>query len=464
MAVDVKFYIFPKKINSTKQPDGNTVSVTYSCNMLDDCSIISPKISIVGADNTFNPSIYNYAYIADFDGRFYFVSDWVYSNRIWNAVLTEDVLASWKGSIGNSKQYILRSSDSTVTTDFLTDGQYPALGKRTTASNIPSVNNFSTSTASGTIIIGVTGKSTSTAFSATGANYYAMTPLNFMTFMKETLGDTSFLGQVVNGLTNPIEYVVSCQWFPIKYESIDREATTGDIYFGWWAAPTTVSYKQITGDHVVQEVELNFTTESHPQIDSIGSFLQTAPYTQRAFVWPPVGTISIDTTIAYGNSLNIKFYIDLITGGCNYFIKTPSFVHSGSTIMCVNMPLTQNSFSLDSVVKNVDGAIVNTTSLDFAGLHGNIIDGFTAMFPSVSRTGTNSSFSAFLSETPKIISNFSILPETSAETYGKPVCKYLTISNLIGYIQTGNAHIDIAATDQETDKILSFMNGGFYYE
>ena len=47
---------------------------------------------------------------------------------------------------------------------------------------------------------------------------------------------------------------------------------------------------------------------------------------------------------------------------------------------------------------------------------------------------------------------------------GRPLCKAKTISSLSGYIMCSDADPDIACTDYELAQIVSYMNGGFYYE
>ena len=47
---------------------------------------------------------------------------------------------------------------------------------------------------------------------------------------------------------------------------------------------------------------------------------------------------------------------------------------------------------------------------------------------------------------------------------GRPLCSAVTISSLSGYILCENADLDVAASPTEKDAILSYMNGGFYYE
>lgn len=103
--MNVKFYTFSKRVNSTARPTGGT---DYTVILKEPSSVISPRLDLIWT-GTGSPTAFNYAYIGDF-GRYYWVTNWEYQNRKWTASLSVDVLASWKTEIGNSAKYVLRSA------------------------------------------------------------------------------------------------------------------------------------------------------------------------------------------------------------------------------------------------------------------------------------------------------------------------------------------------------------------
>lgn len=467
MAVQVVFYKFGKKINSTKRPDAETESVTYSCNMLDDCSIINPKISIAGSDNTFNPSIYNYAYIASYDSRYYYVSDWTYSQGLWIASLTEDVLASWRGNIGTSSQYILRAASTSAVDWRIADANYPTESRYTNQNTYSKKNPFVTSVNSGTVVLGTIGNDPSKTTTVTAANYYAMTPAAFTFFVNTFLSSTEFVAQVVTGLLNPIEYIVSCQWFPIAYSDITGTEEASTIYLGWWPVPQQVASKKLVGDSVTHTISTTYNLPKHPDTTDKGAWVNMSPFTNRYFVWPPIGVIPLDTTIIgdYEPCISVIYYVDLISGGATYeIISGTTTTNCGNCLFGVNLPITQSGVDMSAILNNATSASLNIAAGNYVGFAGNVINGVSQAIPQYEKSGSISSFSSFISGTPFVRSDFVSLPEHSVETYGKPSYKYLKINTLSGYIQTGNAHLEIAATDTEIDQIISYMNGGFYYE
>ena len=106
MSIQVRFYNFNKRTNSTKVPTGS--GTDYNCVLKDDTSILEPVIRLQTSNNVKG---YNYAYISDFS-RYYFVTDIVSSKGFWEISLKVDPMASEKSGIGALSAYVLRSSSS----------------------------------------------------------------------------------------------------------------------------------------------------------------------------------------------------------------------------------------------------------------------------------------------------------------------------------------------------------------
>ena len=102
--MNVTFYNFSKRRNSTKTPTSTGTVVT--CQLKEPCSLKNPRLLLSG--NLF--TTYDYAYIGDF-GRYYFVSDVVsVGNGLTEITLEDDVLASHKTAIGSTVARIAFSS------------------------------------------------------------------------------------------------------------------------------------------------------------------------------------------------------------------------------------------------------------------------------------------------------------------------------------------------------------------
>ena len=121
--MNITFYSFAKKANSTKQPPANSGTV-LSCQLKADTDMLNPTLVINNTPLAWNP-IWNYCYIPGFK-RYYFINSWTWRNGIWECGCTVDALASWKTDIGNNIEYILRTDSTVVYNDAITDTMYPA--------------------------------------------------------------------------------------------------------------------------------------------------------------------------------------------------------------------------------------------------------------------------------------------------------------------------------------------------
>ena len=106
--MNIYLFNFPKRPNSTKRPADLSAGTLYACTLIEDTSILTPRIEIKAPVNDI---VYdkNYAYIPDL-GRYYFITDIVYTIGLWEITLDVDVLATYKDTIGASTQYVLRSA------------------------------------------------------------------------------------------------------------------------------------------------------------------------------------------------------------------------------------------------------------------------------------------------------------------------------------------------------------------
>lgn len=125
MALTAEFYKLSKRKNSTKQPTGS--GTTYNVNLKSGTSFISPTflLEISGTPD------YNYLV---FNGWYYFVTDIIsIRNDLWEIVCRIDPLATAKGDILASTQFVSYSSSSGST--WLADTRIPLLKSTTVDSN-----------------------------------------------------------------------------------------------------------------------------------------------------------------------------------------------------------------------------------------------------------------------------------------------------------------------------------------
>lgn len=101
--MNIKFYKTKDPLNKIDKTI--TDELTKTGKLLDDCSIIRPRVTFA-----FNPTAYNYAYIPDF-GRYYFIDEIINkSNDLWEVSFKVDPLKSFASEIKASQCVVAKSS------------------------------------------------------------------------------------------------------------------------------------------------------------------------------------------------------------------------------------------------------------------------------------------------------------------------------------------------------------------
>lgn len=458
MSFAATFYSFSKRLNSTKQPTGGT---EYQIILKHGCSIIRPTISLdIGQAG--NPTGYNYCYIPAFN-RYYYVSDWVFENRLWTASLRSDALASFKSGIGASNCYVARAASSYNSR--VVDNYYPALASNTHSADIitsPFDKN------NGCYVVGIQGKGSGGNGGA--VTYYKATDSGLKTLVNYMLADASIYNQtdisddLLKCIFNPLQYIVSCMWFPF-----DVPVTSGSPSFGWWDA-------SISGINPISSLEwgtnFSFTIPKHPK-SSRGAYLNLLPFSKYRLEAGPWGIIPLDNfNLMDEDILTCEYKVDLMTGSGRLNIKFRDaliYENIQTTQIGVPVALGQNLINQGALVSSATSLAGMTESIvsgSISGLIGNAasaIGDAAALSQSVSSTlgsnGTRSFNNIF-----GLMADFIDIADEDIQSRGRPLCAARTISTLSGYIQCIDADPELACTDTELSEIISYMNSGFFYE
>ena len=215
--MEVRFWTFTKKYNSTKRP-ATSDATTYTCVVKNGSSIVNPKIELnIGATNS--PSAFNYAYITQFQ-RYYYVREWSFENGLWIGSLATDVLATYKSQIGAANLYILRASaekDGRVV-----DNLYPC---KTDCDFVdaPITNPYNQT---GCYVIGVVNKHGMYG----SITYYALTRASMARVLQSLISEvvdpsngfnTSDASMALQrSVVDPVQYIKSAIWLPIPVADI----------------------------------------------------------------------------------------------------------------------------------------------------------------------------------------------------------------------------------------------------
>lgn len=491
------FSSFKKKENSTKRPSG-TVDRSLTGILKQPCSIMNPVVQIERLPSDANPCTYTYAIIPLFQ-RYYFITDWVWADGLWEVHMKEDVLASFKTDIGAETEYVLRTDSTTDFNEDITDTAYPATTDIITRSTqLTSV--FITDVSQGCYVVGIISGGATNAIGA--ISYYAMTSAEFGSLKNKLFSNdnleimgiidsggtelvTDLSQEVLKTMYNPYQYIVSCMWFPFGISAIPGTSYTVGIKIGWWNYPSLSGYI-ISTQTFIMGSEI-YSISAHPQA-SRGSYLNFAPYTRRTLIGR-FGTVAVDNTcFEIGDNLGIEYLIDVISGQCCARIMvrhTEGGVTTGKVIaersFLIGVPIQIAQVGTDylgtavqavgAVSGTIGGAVSGFLSGGIAGAAGGLISSAlsgiyntlgTAM-PQVETGGQNGSFLAVNNATYCLEQFYQIVDE-DIHHKGRPLCELRRLDTLTGFIMCAEGEIDISCFDDERKEIVHYLTSGFFME
>ena len=493
----VTFFVFQKKINSTKRPSVlQDPYRVYSFVLKEGCSISDPVLMLTwtGTGLDVTPARYNYAFIPDFH-RYYWVNDWIsVGNGRWEVQLNVDPLATYRQDIGNSNCYVLRANSTQHADGLITDALYPMKTKpELTISNI--TNGFSTNFMQGNFIVGIVNAYYSNFNINQGAvTYYGMTAAQFGLFKNALLNDTDWLytaeewdldvsQSTLKALFNPFQYVTSVIWMPFSALELGMTGSTTDVYIGWWKMKTQIQAyllsnatinTQVGVGSIVANPSAVIGTEPNFYVDNKLLYLNYPPYARYIAHLAPFGDFELDGQIAGKNlgtalSYDVTFRadIDLITGQALLYsarLLAGSWIHDGmieTSCQILNSAANiANSASLTNLALNPAGAVASGIASAAAGIY-NAIE---AVAPHMGKSDSNGSVAAIASQRYLMSEHWTPV-EMAPQEQGYPVCKNLEIGLLSGFIKTAACDVIAEeATNDEISAVRAAMDAGFYFE
>lgn len=475
--MNVSFYNFSKKSNSTAQPPASALIATLACNLKDGCTVTSPQIRVAWAANNMLPT---YAYIPDW-GRYYFVRDIEYAGSALIFRLEVDPLASYKAQIGASTQYVLRSAaasngkiiDSFYTTKTEPDHSYISAETGMVA-NVAGVE--------GCFSVGVIGASPNNA-TPFGVQYYLMSPSAYREFINWLNTSTTaqlfasdmatalqvLVEDVAQAITRIQDYIVNSVWLPVPASGVG----VNQIYLGYYGHTMTSTVYQA----IRQELPLSwsFNVPAHPDTASRGEWVNSSAYTQHDLYLPGVGCVSVSADdIGDGGTINVSGSLSCVDGSIAYNVNT--YV-TGQTVgrragtyngqVGVRVPMSTSMTDVLSGGVSAAVAAENLMAGNFLGAAQGIMSAAQSFIPTTRTIGGASGMHAAFGPSlyvSTLCSRFWRPVDEDNTNHGRPLCARRQISGLPGYIQTSGAALALAATDSERNAVTAQMDAGFFYE
>ena len=346
-------------------------------------------VKFASLSNRAKVPIYNYAFIESFR-RYYFITEWAWSQGFWYATFAEDVLATKRDEILSSDQYVIRSATpvSLMNEDTgLIDTKYPTTADIVTRTSQTLNKPLGIDIRDGYYIIGVIndlGREGS-------VTYYALPPAAFRSLCNEMLSSISWANIDVNeisdglqkALINPMQYIVSCIRFP--YNTFGGTQTT-TIRLGWWSFTVTDTCWIVRS---IDQVQYGFYLDiyKHTNAARRGKYLNLSPFSKYTLTFLPFGVFDLDTTDLCGNDyLHLDITANVATGDAVLEISASTRPDTrGAAFITVNsnigvqIPTGQIAANLN----NIDQALTYAGVVGGVDIIGNALNG-TGLAPATS--------------------------------------------------------------------------------
>lgn len=468
--MEVTFYQFNKKVNSTKTPtsDGITINAVYYKEITD---IDNPSLQLRSLD--FNGN-YNYAKIGS---NFYFINGVEsMTNNIWRVHLKLDLLATYKTSILDTTAFVTRAGNN-YNKFLIDDFNSPIAKVKRTVLQAPHVDFYETG--EGCYILEVINSLTGAVNSGFNAAYI-LTADQMQELAEKLMTDQSLLEELQKIFQAPIESVISCHWLPLNYNMVcvQTGSVSTNVYLG--AYDTGMNAYLVGLNFMENQSDFDLS----PYITD--NYLRNPRYTDILLCIPYVGTVAIDVRqmieasdgSANSKILKVRICVDVRSGKQLVMIVPQSYpnapINSFETIIREDRALSSAGQNIAPSLYSAAAAIPMATmgagwlAGSLASLSTSLVESLRTNYSSVGTSG-GSAFEGYGTACRCIIIQrekaFEPSDENVRKSIGLPLNKAVLLSSLGNcFVQTINASVSIPGFYEETLAINSMLNGGIYIE
>ena len=490
-----------KRTNSTLDPHGLPKNGVFR----EPFSILSPSFDIeISGQFSFN-YLYWHDNTSNID-RYYWIKNKVYfPNGIVRVECEEDVLATLQNWIRGSEFLVERCYHNTedpegpLVTPEISDAMPITLSEiireAHTTYPFPIL-------AHGSFVIGISGSNSAEAFQSFGGVYYYWTDFSGVASLVSFLNGDGADGTWAD--YNPLSRVVSIKYFPIDISRLSHSGNI-DIFVHNGGQESWNWQANFVTPHDVQYVyTIELPVEDHAQYTAEMKYLNFPPYREIELFAGPFGKVLIPSDKVSFNFIQIKVYIDLISGlsrlevhngfldvvfvtedySCSVDCTISAEMYNRYTdLMARDLRRTQAISQIASMGASGAAAVgvgiatanpmiagtgaaltINALGTALTGYKQWFLDSYAASVPDNTVKGTNGSFSMMTrSWECWTISRKIIVPPF--DIVGYPYGKKELLGNIKGYCKCQGASFTCSiATLYEIEKVNEFLNNGLFIE
>lgn len=451
---------FSKRINSTKQPSGGT---TVDVKLKAGTSVENPVFLIDGIDLDVNYCKWN--------NHYYYVNDIILgNNNIYELHCVQDLLATYKSSIGSLSAYVERSSSSYH--NMFNDPMVSA------KQEVIAVNNALTS------VTGLTGGSGCYVLRMAGGGdrgvtSYVATDLSAfgIIFDKDNyIGTGEWWEDLGTMIFDPFKYVVSLSWCPLDYDLMTLYGTsTSWIDIKWYTIFLDTSVIKLNSTAFMNSMSnINIPAAYY------SDFRRYNPrFTEYYIYIPGVGVQTLSPELTK-DTLLLNYTVDINTGDIFYSLVSANMGELGKAVVSTYsanlfrpLQIGNDSVSFASIaqsVSTVGAGVMSVAGGNYAGGALTIASGAVStaeniLTPMPSVMGGDGGGIGVKAE-PKIRVSQIVRGSGGIATaqLGRPCYEVKTLSSIPGFIKCGGASVNISGLASDKDTINRYLNTGFFYE
>lgn len=477
----VRFYQFSKRHKSTKIPGQTTPHIEREVKWKEDTKVTSPTILV-----SFEPINYNYVYIPKWN-RYYFINDCsTYSNTLWQVSLVEDVLATFRGAIGNTRCNILYTTQSNRTD--IVDSRLPVRSTILSDHTQSAINGLTIVPSNGAIgyVLGINGKGSFGAYMMQntgqirslldGIDAFNGTLPSTLDVAKQLMYGGSASECLKSALGMP--FVID----PTKYSTKKAE----QLRLGNYPC-TDDNGNPILGYEINKPIGLYVTEIDIPWLSS--DWKRVSLFTTIQMYLPFIGMLSLPATeLQNDTTLNVLYSINITSGDIAVQIKGKQSdkivcTSSGNCAVPVAYGATGiNTSKLTSGVATGIGTVASAigayasggSTLALSGIIGGgllstsqqLIDALGGTASGGAGLGGGASYGLDKVMHIWVIQKNLVVPQYKyVDMIGRPYMQVDLINNVGGFVQTDGAQFeDTYAYASEKQIINQMLDTGIYYE
>lgn len=463
MSYTIKIGTTNKVENSTSIP--STWAHTINGVLLKDgCSVVNPVFRLNANITPSDMSKYNYV---NAFGCYYFINDKVsLNNNIWEISCTRDPMSTFKDDIADYSGYIMRTNDSNKYDENLYDNLIAPSSNIVTTINVEGATNFTLGNT--TTVFGFNG-SGGLRTSADVGNFYYTTSANASSILGRVFCTSNdIFTTIIQNFQQISHNITMVKSFP--FSKSDTSGSSSSVYVGEWSVACadletmsvsnfgTTTNGRRWGDIITLDIPSNIHYKDYRDYDS--NFTEVILHT------PLIGSISINPQYLRYDKLELTYEVDLISGIGECTIRVYSTYSGANKYMVVGVYnfVAGYDVPVSAYTENVGQIASNIVGLNPTGV---IID---AVAPPISYTTLSSGSGLANVYLDKVVLEIKVMGSenfTYGHERGKKCMKVETISTFANgsYIECMHPHPNLdGATPEEIQKVIGYMEGGFYYE